>query len=207
MPILLYFFIVLLIIRLTKIETKLGILLALIITYLSYRSPQISNIIKSATSSVSSKDEKIESIPSIITKDWFIYWKEYFYDIKEYNHENYYDVMKSVKHFHQLYNQIFSGIELPAQHLDNLSMLQKEILNTLQSTIYSIPATKGETLDNILSKKIDHLKEELNVRIKELRKFINKDWNDGKISYQSTPIYPNTLVSLPSDYSSNYSFY
>jgi len=211
MPILIYFLIILLIIRLTKLDTKFSILLAIVITYFSYKSTKISDTLTKITSTISgsSKSNKVskDNIPEIVTKEWYIYWRKYLADLKEYNHENYFDMMKSLKHFHQLYNEIFIGLDMPKQHIDNLVMLQKEILNLMQSTIHKLPVTRNETLENILNQKLYNLKEELDFRLKEMRDYVNKDWNAGKISYLSQPIYPNELSSLPVDYSSNFSFF
>jgi hypothetical protein len=208
MSILLYFLFVLLLVRLTKLETKFSILTAILITYVFYQHPSniIDNIFK-LKSKLSKNNTPTENIPEIISKEWYLYWKKYFNDIKEYNYENYFDIMKSLKHYHQLYNEIFSGLEMPKHHLDKLSMLQKEILNTIQSTIHNLPVTKNETLENILSLKLEHLKHELDYRLNEMRNFINKDWNTGQISYLSQPIYPNELNTIPSEYSTNFSFY
>lgn len=86
-------------------------------------------------------------------------------------------------------------------------MLQKEILNLLQSIVINLPVSQNETLENILDDKINKVKSELDFRMDEMRQIVNKDWNEGRITQFTKPIYPNQLTTLPSDYSPNFSFY
>lgn len=202
---LLFFLLLVVIIRWIQMETKITLIISIIIIYLIYQSPN--TIISQINDKVFSSKKEKDIIPEIYSQKWYHYWKTYFKDIKEHNDENYFDIMKALKHFHQTYNQVFTGVEMPQQHLDNLSLLEKEMLNLLHSTIHSLPATKGEKLDNILQEKIDHFQKELEWRMEDLRNFINKDWNEGKINNRSKPIYPGELATLPYQYSSNYHFY
>ena len=149
----------------------------------------------------------IEEIPDIIMTDWYFYHKDYLKDIFEYNKENYIDIMKSLKHFQQIYLEIINGGNVPHQRLDNLTLLQKEILNMIHSTIYTLPVTKGEVLENILVEKLEKVKKELEFRLDEIRNFINEDWDKGNINYLSKPLHSNTLDGLSPNYSPNYDFY
>ena len=176
------------------------LLLFLILIFLLYRYRN-SNIISKITG------QPLSQIPEIITQDWYFYWRDYLNNIKEHNYDNYFNIMKSLKHFHQIYNQIYTGIDMPKQHLDNLSILQKEILNILQSTIYKLPTTPHEYYENKINKQINHLQKELDGRMTQLTQFINQDWNSGQINRLSAPVHPNELTSLPIDYSPNYSFF
>lgn len=206
MSILVFFLLILIIIKIFKVETKLSLLLALLITYLVYTDRTIFTKINDISDTAQQK-MGMDEIPNIIMKDWYYYMKDYLKDIGEYNKENYIDVMKALKHFQEVYLEIINGANVAHQRLDNLTLLQKEILNLLQSTIYSLPVTKNETLENNLLKKLEFVKTELDFRLEEIRNFINKDWDNGNINYLSKPIYPGTLGSIPPDYSPNYSFY
>lgn len=206
MSILIFFILILLIIKMFKLETRLSLILAILITYLVYSDKSIlSKVqnIKFKTKNI----ENINDIPDIILSDWYDYYKDNLKDINEHNKENYNNIMKSLKLFQQIYLEIINGGNIPHQRLDNLKLLQKEILNIIHSTIYNLPVTKDETLENILSKKMDNIKEDLEFRAEEIRNFINKEWDNGNINYLSKPIYSNTLTGLAPDYSPNYNFY
>jgi hypothetical protein len=206
MSILIFFLIILLLIKIVKLETKLSFLLALLITYAVYTNKSIKNQIKYLTNSTK-KQLNMETIPEIFLKDWYKYWASYLRNITDYNKENYLDIMKSLKHFQQYYLEVINGSDLGHQKLDNMSLLQKEILNMMQSTVLSLPVSQGEQLENILIDKLEFLKKELEFRINEIRNYINNDWDSGNINNMTKPIYNNTLTSIPPDYSANYSFY
>lgn len=206
MSILLFFILLLLIIKIFKLDTKLSILLALLITYVVYTNKSILSQVENITTKTK-QTIGMEEVPDIIMKDWYYYYKDYLKDISEYNKENYIDIMKSLKHFQQIYLEIINGANVPHQRLDNLTLLQKEILNMIHSTIYTLPVTKDEVLENILVEKLEKIKKELEFRLDEIRNFINDDWDKGNINYLSKPIYPNTLGGLAPEYSPNYDFF
>jgi len=206
MSVLIFFLIILLLIKIVKLETKLSFLLALLITYIVYTNKFIKNQIITLTNSTK-KQLNMETIPEIFLKDWYKYWAKYLRDITQYNKENYLDIMKSMKHFQQYYLEIINRSNLEHQKLDNMSLLQKEILNMMQSTVHSLPVSQGEQLENILIDKLDFLKKELEFRINEIRNYINNEWDRGNINNMSKPIHNNSLTSIPPDYSPNYSFY
>jgi hypothetical protein len=206
MSILAFFLLILIIIKIFKIETKLSLLLALLITYMIYTNKTIFTKMNNMSDTVQQK-MGIDEVPNIIMKDWYYYLKNYLKDIANYNKENYIDVMRSLKHFQELYLEIINGANIAHQRLDNLTLLQKEILNLLHSTVYTLPVTQNETLENNMLKKLEFVKTELDFRLEEIRNFVNKDWDNGNINYLSKPVYPGTLTSIPSDHSPNYSFY
>jgi hypothetical protein len=206
MSVLIFFLVILLLIKIVKLETKLSFLLALLITYGVYTNKSIKNQIKTLTNSTK-KQLNMETIPEIFLTDWYKYWANYLRDITDYNKENYLDIMKSMKHFQKYYLEIINGSDLGHQKLDNMSLLQKEILNMMQSTVHSLPLSNGQHLENNLIDKLDFLKKELEFRIDEIRNYINNDWDNGNINNMTKPIHNNTLTSIPPDYSPNFSFY
>lgn len=204
MSILLFFLVIFIIIRITKLETKTTLLLSLIITYFVYSDRKILKQISSITTKGTSKEA---TIPDIFMKDWYLFWKDYLNDIREHNRENYIDVMKTLRHFQQIYLETTNGADIPNQRYENLALLQKEILNILHSTIYSLPVTHKEKLENILNNKLEFVKKELDYRLEEIKNYINNEWDKGNINYLSKPIYKNELNTLPFNYSEKYNFY
>lgn len=204
MSILLIFLVIFIVIKVTQLETRFGFILAIILTYIVYSNKNIKDKI---TKIVTKTSDKKPVIPSIIMKDWYLFWKDYLRDIAEHNKENYFDIMKELRHFQQIYLEIINGADVPHQRLENLNILQKEILNLLHSTIYTLPVTQKQILENILVSKLDFVKSELDERIEDIRNYINNDWDKGNIDYLSKPMYRNSLSTLPYNYSPNFNFY
>lgn len=207
MSILTFFLVIFVAIKITKLETRISLLLALILTYIVYSDKSITANISKISQKIWKTDKQNPGIPNILMKDWYLFWKDYLRDLVEHNKENYLDIMKSLKLFQQTYLETINGGDIPHQRLDNLAILQKEILNLLHSTIYSLQVSKKETLENILTNKLDFVKSELDFRMEEIRNFINDDWDKGNISYLSKPIYSKSLSTLPYNYSPNFDFF
>jgi hypothetical protein len=212
MNIIVIFIGILFLIKLTKLESNYSILLAILITYTYYK--HTSTVLQKnetlTTDKYKNDDGNMEDyneIPHILNVEWVKYWKHYFKDLKEYNNETYFDVIKSLKYFYQLYNDIFNKVNNSSHQIENMAMLQKEILNLLQSIVINLPVTQQETLENILEVKINKIKNELDFRMDEMRQMVNKDWNEGRITQFTKPVYSDILESLPPDYSPNFSFY
>lgn len=209
MSILSFFLVIFIAIKITKLETRFSLMLAMILTYLVYSDKSLVGRVNTISDKIwnRNKPENQPNIPTILMKDWYLFWKDYLRDIVEHNKENYLDIMKSLKRFQQIYLEVINGADVPHQRLENLGILQKEILNLLHSTVHSLPVTQKESLENILTQKLDFVKLELDFRMEEIRNFINNDWDNGNINYLSKPMYSNSLSTLPHNYSSNFDFY
>lgn len=126
------------------------------------------------------------NIGPIETTDWIKYWKSYFKDVKNWSKIGYYDIIKSLTHFQQIYSDALNS---PKNQylLSNLQTMHKECINNCHHIIYSLPTTNNEKLDNILNDKITKLNNELSKKIDEIRQLNNSQWNNQEINQFSQP--------------------
>lgn len=175
------FAIIYFLINFIKPGQNIELIVTLVIVYLLYHYNYLNTIMGA----------KVDSETNLIIPDpvnpnqWLNDWKTNLLWIDEFNPENYIDIMRGLDHYMELYQDVMTTDYKSNQKYDSLQMLKKEILKTLESTSLSIPITKQSQLD----KTYELMENQLGVKEAEIGSIINQQWDAGKVSYMTSPVF------------------
>lgn len=162
-----------------------------IIVFLLYKYDYLSAVIGSSKTSMT-KDEINLIVPDMHDDNWLDDWKKNLTWIDEYNPENYVDIVRGLDHFQELYQDIMNSDYKSNQKYDSLKMLKQEILKILQSTNLSVST---DALLKSIEKTHELLENQLNAKEAEVSSVINQQWDSGRISYMTSPVYNLTNLN------------
>jgi hypothetical protein len=175
------FAIIYFLINFIKPGQNIELMITLAIVYFLYHYNYLNTIIGT----------KVDTETNLIIPDpanptqWLNDWKTNLLWIDEFNPENYIDIIRGLDYYMELYQDVMNTDYKSNQKYDSLQMLKKEILKTLESTSLSIPITKQNQLD----KTYKLMENQLGVKDAEVGSVINQQWDAGKVSYITSPIF------------------